>query len=262
MIRTILVATLILLSFSACKRKKGNGGVKTAGKSDSLGRVAPLKTQWAEWPENFWTAKAKVSLQHPKMNVSFQMSIRCEKNECLWFSAQALGLFEVARGRINKDSMVVFDKINNRCMVGDLSTLENYVPFPMSIGQLQHFLMGRVFWDSLYVDERRVVDDSTFISGSQGDVWYSAAIGKQYFLTRAEAKSEETRAKVLMQNLLFKPIGNTLVAHRKEISSSQLVEGKPENSNIQIEFTRFEFVNKRPEMDLEIPKGCERQVIR
>lgn len=262
MIRLSVIGVLFTFFFSiSCQKKSG----KSTGKSDSLRSEKPVKTaektRFAEWPQPFWTAKAKVNVQHPSLNVSFQISLRCEKDASLWFSAQALGLFEVARGKINRDSMLVHDKINNRCLVGDLSMLENYVPFPLGIKQLQHFLMGRVFWDSLYVEDRRQVEDSTFISGSQGDFWYAAAIGQQYFLARAEAKSEETRAKVLLQNQLFKAIGSTMVAFKKEIFSSQLVEGKPQDSRIQIEFTRFEFVAQRPEMELNIPADCSKQVL-
>lgn len=262
MMRLSLVWAMATLIFSfSCQKKSG----KSATKSDSLHNEKPVKTaektRFANWPQPYWTAKAKVNVQHPSLNVSFQMSIRCEKDACLWFSAQALGLFEVARGKIRRDSIFIHDKINNRCLVSDLSLLENYVPFPLGIGQLQHFLMGRVFWDSLYVDDRRQVEDSTFISGNQGDFWYAASIGQQYFLARAEAKSEETRAKVLLQNQLFKSIGSTLVAFKKDIFTSQLVEGKPQDSRIQIEFTRFEFLNQRPEMDLNIPSDCPKQAL-
>lgn len=252
----------VLLAFTSCKKGKGKVGGSDSSGVAKPARPLPTATEWAEWPQPFWTAKAKVSVQHPGMNVSFQMSIRCEKGQCIWFSAQALGLFEVARGKVTADSIFVLDKINNRVLVGGLDGLQSYVPVPMGIAGLQHFLMGRVFWDSLFIEGKKESGDSTFISGSQGDISYSGNIWNRYFLVGANARMDENQSQVSVRNLNFKSVGNSWIAYRKELNSSQFIKGKKEESGLNIDFSRFEFVGQRPEMDLEIPKDWERQVIR
>lgn len=253
---------LALLAFTSCKKGKKNPSITDSSTVSKPARPLPTPTEWADWPQPYWSAKAKVAVQHPGMNVSFQMSIRCEKGKCLWFSAQALGLFEVARGKITQDSIFVLDKINSRCLVGGLDGLQAYVPVPMGISGLQHFLMGRVFWDSLFVDRRRESGDSTYLAGNLGDITYSGSIWQRYFLADARARMDENQTQVSVRNLNFKTAGNTWIAFRKEINSSQVVAGKKQDSGLNIDFSRFEFVNQRPEMDLEIPDGWERQVIR
>lgn len=252
----------LVLLFSSCKKKKSTTSPNDSLSKESASKIPALKTELADWPQPFWTAKAKVAIQHPGMNVSFQMSIRSEKDQRLWFSAQALGFIEVARGIVTRDSIIVLDKFNNNCYVGGLDGLESYVPFPLGISQLQHFLMGRVFWDSLFVEGRRQSGDSTYLSGNQGDIFYSGSIWQRYFLTSAQASTGENQTRVSLSNSQFKPVGNTWISYRKELQSSQLVDGKPQDSGLKIEFTRFEFVGQRPEMELEIPSGCERKLIK
>ena len=258
--RILFLATLTIFSFS-CKKKgqSGNADADTLGKSNQT-RVPALIMEQDTWPEEFWTAKAKISINHPQMNVSFNMTLRAERNKQIWFSANAFGLMEVARGLVDKDSVRVWDKFNNRCMIGNLSVLQGYVPVPLGLGQLQHFLMGRVFWDSLVAGKMEVKGDSSYVKGQQGGINFSASIWQKYLLHKANATDSQLEVSLVNQN--FKPISNMLIPFEKSLSSSQMENDKMQSSGLKIEFTKFEFLSIKPDFTLELPGDCKKQALK
>lgn len=257
-IQIVLLSILGMGSFS-CKKKDNSNG-KEKGKSSEVNREPALILEQQQWPQEYWTAKAKISITHPQMNVSFNMTLRAERNKQIWFSANAFGLMEVARGLVDKDSVRVWDKFNNRCMIGNLDVLQGYVPIPLGLGQLQHFLMGRVFWDSLVAGKLEVRGDSSFVKGSQGGIDFKASIWQKYMLHKA--KATDPQLEVSLENRNFKPISNTLISFDKTLTSSQTENGKTQNTGLKIEFTKFEFLNSKPDFTLELPEDCQKQPLR
>jgi hypothetical protein len=261
---SLLPAFLLFLSlFSpSCKKKQGTG-VSTTGASEKTAAKPPaLIMARDQWPQNYWTAKAKVSLKHPKMNVSFSMTLRSEKNKRLWFSAQAFGLLEVARGLISGDSLKIWDKFNNRCLVGDMQSMQEFVPVPMGIAQLQYFLMGRIFWDSLSFGKETRLQDSVLVSGENGSLNFQAKIWQKYLLHTARAAEAESKTKVYIENQDFKPASQMLIPWKKVLLASSNYTGTEEKTDLQIEFSKFEFSAAAPDFSLEVPAGCQRQVLR
>lgn len=253
-----MVGLTMIGGFSCRKKDKTASGSSEDSKNGS--RVPALVMEHDKWPQEFWTAKAKISVQHPDMNVSFNMTIRAEKDKQIWFSANAFGLMEVARGHMDKDSVRIWDKFNNKCMVGSLNILQGYVPIPLALGQLQHFLMGRVFWDSLVAGKITTKGDSSYLVGSQGNLSFQAAIWQKYLLHKAKATDNQLEVSLINQN--FKPVSNLLIPFEKSINSSQVEDGKTISSGLKIEFTKFEFLNVKPDFILELPEDCKRQVIK
>jgi len=243
----------------SCKKKVQNSSANNSDKNNQA-NVPALIMEQDNWPQEFWTAKAKISINHPQMNVSFNMTMRAEKDKQIWFSANAFGLMEVARGLVDKDSVRVWDKFNNRCMVGSLQVLQNYVPVPLALAQLQHFLMGRVFWDSLEAGKMEVKGDSSFVNGQQGTINFRASIWQKYLLHKAKATDSQLEVSLVNQN--FKPVSNILIPFEKELKSNQLDDGKIQSSGLKIEFTKFEFLNVKPDFNLELPKDCNKQVLK
>lgn len=250
-----------LVSFSSCKKKN-----KSTYKSDTTktkeATLPILQSEIGSWPSPYWTAKAKISVKSSATNLSFNMTMRAEQGKALWFSANAFGLMEVARGMVTEDTVVAHDKFNNRCYTGGIQSLKNYVPFDMGLIQLQHFLMGQVFWDNLGLNNIRQVGDSTYIDGIRENTHLFVSTWQKYFLHKAHVNQNAGQILLQMENSDFRPVGPTKIGFRKKLNSSQVVDKKEEKSSLEIEFTKFEFVNSRPEMPLDIPADCERQAIR
>jgi hypothetical protein len=252
---------LIILLGTSCKKTKTDSQAKKQAEAGT-GRPPALLMSRDEWPQPFWTAKAKINLKHPKMNVSFNMTMRAEKDQKLWFSAQAFGLLEVARGLITKDSLKVWDKFNNRCMVGSLDKLEDFVPVPMGLSQLQYFLMGRVFWDSLNMGQETKIQDSVMVSGQNAGLGFQAKIWQKFLLHTARAWDAESKTSVSLVNQQFKPSGQVLIPWKKELQASVLNNGQEEKSELQIDFTKFEFTENRPDFTLEVPADCKKETFK
>jgi hypothetical protein len=250
--RSIIFLLFLLPIFGACKKKPSAESVKSDSKPQ---REPALRSEIQAWPSPYWTAKGKIYVSIAGNNMPVNITLRAEEGKMLWFSASAFGLMEVARGRIDRDSVRILDKFNNRCFRSRLSGLGSYLPVALSIKQLQHFLMGRVFWDSLEAGRQRVSSDSSFMQGTQAGVAFSASIFKQFQLVRASANMGQT-ANVSMENNSFKDVSGFPIAFGKEINSRSENSGKTNDSKIRIEFSRFEFLKAAPEFDFSLPEDC------
>jgi hypothetical protein len=256
----ILAKLLIftVLPFWSCKKK---GPSQTDDKPQTEAKKNPpaLLMERDPWPLPYWTAKAKINLNHPGMNVSFSMTLRAEKDKQIWFSAQAFGLLEVARCLITQDSMKVWDKFNNRCMLGSHKKIEEFLPVSLGISQLQYFLMGRVFWDSLSFGIKDQRADSLLYKGQNGPFGFEAKVWQKYLLHTARAWDETSKSGLQLVNQNFKQSGNSLIPMNKDLKSSEWKNGKEEKSEVQIEFTKFEFTANKPVFELELPQDCSKE---
>ena len=246
--RTILIIVLTGAVF-ACKQKKTS--VKDSIPS---GKQAALQSEIQAWPSPWWTAKGKVYVNMCGNQIPVNLTLRAEQGKALWFSASAFGLMEVARGKVDQDSVRILDKFNNRCIRSGLQGLGNYLPVSMGIHQLQHFLMGRVFWDSLEAGNRSMKNDTLKIGGFQSGVRYNADILAKFNLIKADASLEG--ADINLKNTDFRDISGFPVAFGKELRSRTEFQGKTQEAGIRIEFSRFEFLQKAPDLDFALPEDC------
>lgn len=249
----------LAVTFSCGKKKvakpSGDGTVKKE-------EPPAIVTDFAAWPQRFWTAKAKVHLNMQGNSFTVNLTLRAENDKCIWFSANAMGLLEIARGKIDSDSARLLDKFHNTCYVGGVDGLGAFLPVPMELSQLQHLLMGKVFWDSLTAGQKRISGDTSFLAGNQGDASFQARIFQKYNLLDANVALSNSEASVSLKNTNFKSVSGFPVAFQKEVVSLVKEEGKMNETKVRIEFTRFEFVAEKPDLDFELPSDCERKVIK
>lgn len=251
---------LFAVGSNACRSAKKT---KESDKKLATPAAKPaIRSNFDTWPTPFWTAKAKVTVLVGDNNIPVSVTMRAIENEAIWFSAQALGLLEVARGRIDRDSVRIWDKMNGRCFYGASNELGALFPVSVELKHMQHLLMGRVFWDSLAAGDRVARNDTQWVSGKLGDLDYSVELFQTYRLTKAQGKSPDSRFEVFMQNEEFKPVREFPVAFRKEIRSLSRERGEIQQNKVKIEFSRFDFVEDKPEISLEIPASASRIPIR
>lgn len=243
---------IFLLFLVSCKVGKKTASSPSAGPE----KVKALQTEFQSWPSPWWTAKGKLTLNMGGNRFPVNISLRAEEGKVIWFSASAFGLLEVGRGRIDGDSVRILDKINNRCIRTDLKGLGNYFPATSGLRQLQHFLMGRVFWDSLESSQSSLKTDTTLISGRQGSVTYKAKLYRKFQLLEAQAGLDEG-IRIQLSNQDFRTISGFPVAFQKELMSHQEQNGKITENGLKIEFSRFEFVQQAPDFDFSLPPDCQ-----
>ncbi len=247
----IFVVILLLLFSAACKRK--TAGPEKESSSIPLKKPA-IRSEIQSWPSPWWTAKGKIFVSLAGNNIPVNLTLRAEEGKAIWFSASAFGLMEVARGRLDKDSVRILDKFNNRCLRSGMQGLGTYLPVAMGIKQFQHFLMGRVFWDSLEAGQRNLLGDTIRVKGSQAGVDFSADLLNKFQLLKAFARLGDAR--INLENKDFRQASGFPVAFSKELSSVVESEGKMQEAKIRIEFTRFEFLQQAPDLEFSLPADC------
>jgi hypothetical protein len=250
--------------FSSCRR---GGPAASSGKSgsDSVAAEKPavkppvMRPEFARWPGDYWTAKARLNLETGGTSLPVSLTMRAVRGESLWFSASAMGLMEICRGLVQGDSLVVWDKFRNQCFVAHDQGPGGSLPFSVGVKQLQTMLMGGVFWDSLSVSSKRSAGDTIFYQGSQAGTSWLAAVAGPDRLLGADVRIPDFGQSVQTTNGDFRDVRGFPVAFRKEIVSTVESNGKTSVTRMTLQFSRFEFVEARPETTLELPSGCERK---
>ena len=231
---------------------------KTAGPMPELPsvpvRVPAIRSEMQAWPSPFWTAKGKIYLNMGGNSIPVNLSLRAEEGKAIWFSATAFGLLEVARGRVDQDSVRILDKVNNRCYRSGLNGLGAYLPVSMGIRHLQHFLMGRIFWDSLEAGKRNTAGDTLRLNGQQAGVDFSADLFQKFSLLKAKASIQA--AEVNLENRDFRMVSGYPVAFYRDLRSRYEQGGQVSEAGLKMEYSRFDFVSAPPDMEFSLPPDC------
>lgn len=146
----------ILLSLSACHKSR-HDRVKTtevpvAADSlalDALEKGVPFDEARAnfkiqETDFDYLTAKAKFSFKNDKQDIdNATINFRVRKDSLIWFSVTAVG-FEVARGMISPQELVVLDKFNKDYYAFTYPELSRRFQFELSYPLLQSLLVGNL----------------------------------------------------------------------------------------------------------------------
>jgi outer membrane biogenesis lipoprotein LolB len=132
----LLLAAAALLQ-AGCKHTKEIAAVKNIA-ADSV--IAALRNNALSY--EWFSAKARVSYEDQSTSKSFTASIRMRRDSILWISVTTLMGVEAARLLIRSDSVFFLDKLNKQYRAEPLSLLEEYFPFPLSIGLMQQIIAG------------------------------------------------------------------------------------------------------------------------
>lgn len=92
----------------------------------------------------YLTAKAKFSFKNDKQDIdNATINFRVRKDSLIWFSVTAVG-FEVARGMISPQEIVVLDKFNKDHYAYSYPALSRRFQFELSYSLLQAVLIGNL----------------------------------------------------------------------------------------------------------------------
>lgn len=149
----LLVGILLTLS---CRKSRHHRATTTevATTTDSLAsnelvdgvlfdeKKANFKIQETNF--DYLTAKAKFSFKNDKQNIdNATINFRVKKDSLIWFSVTAVG-FEVARGIISPQEIVVMDKFNKEYYAFTYPELSRRFQFELSYPLLQALLAGNL----------------------------------------------------------------------------------------------------------------------
>jgi hypothetical protein len=182
------LAFIILGSFciliTACKSRKnkvvtpvvvkpvGDSTIKTASAEDILSFT--LK----DW--QYFSSKIDVDYTNGDESKAVTVNIRMLRDSLVWISAGLFGI-EGARVLINKDSMVVLNRIEKKYMVFKNEAVAGFSDVPLTVCQIQNLLIGRPVYALKLYDIAMNTDAGLSIQYTQEKFITSHRYIKQYY---------------------------------------------------------------------------------
>lgn len=141
------LAVLLFMGFLlaiGCKSRKVVTAPPKVEKRDTAITVASaediLSFTLKDW--KYFSAKINVDFKSGDNSNNATVHVRMLKDSLVWLSAGLVGI-EGARILINKDSMVLLDKMNRRYKVFHKDQMTQVLDVPLSVDQIQNLILAR-----------------------------------------------------------------------------------------------------------------------
>lgn len=144
--RLFLLIPLLALTVSACKSRKNRveTPVVVNPGTDSITKMASaqdlLGFTMKDW--TYFSSKIDVDFKNGDDSKNVTVNIRMLKDSLVWLSAGLFGL-EGARVLINKDSMVILNKLNRNYMVYKNEAIAGFSDVPLTVTQIQNLILAK-----------------------------------------------------------------------------------------------------------------------
>ncbi len=140
--RLLALSLVLVIGANSCSSKKKVVDSNTADRSANyLLKEVDNRLLEPEWME----AKASIHFEDKDISIGGKATLRLRKDSLLWVSVRKFGL-EVARAKINTDSVYVLDRINNEYAIYGLSYLAKSYGLPADFNLLQCMVLGNPYF--------------------------------------------------------------------------------------------------------------------
>lgn len=143
---SVFIISILLLSV-ACKSRKDKivAPVVVKPTIDTVGvsvitAESILKQTVTDW--TYFSSKIDMSYKNGSDSKSFDAAIRMYKDSIIWMSVSLFGI-EGARILVNKDSVVILNKLERNYMVYKMADLKRITSVDLQIAQLQRLILAR-----------------------------------------------------------------------------------------------------------------------
>ncbi len=180
--RVVSLSVMMCVVFFACKSRKKVTPQVVVPPTDSAMAVATaesiLSFTLKDW--KYFSSKIDIDYRNGDDKKSITANIRMLKDSLVWISAGLFGI-EGARILINKDSVVLMDRINKKYSVFRNEAISGFSDVPLTVTQVQNLIIAKpVFALKLY--EITVNTDAVFgIDYEQEKFVTSHRYVKQFF---------------------------------------------------------------------------------
>jgi hypothetical protein len=150
-----LLPLLLIFIFTSCGKKNLP--------SSSIEREYGLE----RFDFEYLQAKSKIKFSSPDKSLSSSATIRMKKDSIIWVSLSPIFGIEAARGYINQDTIVFYDRVNKETHRYNYKTLSNMLNFEVDFQMVQSIILGNQVFefttadsyskkgDALKIDQRR-----------------------------------------------------------------------------------------------------------
>ncbi len=142
----ILLGTLcVLLTQTACKAKKQTVAPPVV-KKDTTALTAYDLLQSTIKPWTYFSSKINSDFTDGNQTISATINLRMYKDSLIWVSAGMFGI-EGFRVLINKDSVVILNKLERSYMIIKTKEFSGITPTPLTVEQIQNIVIAKPFFD-------------------------------------------------------------------------------------------------------------------
>ncbi len=197
---SLIIAVLLFVGLSACKSRKNkiitpsivnpvDSIIKTANAEDFLGFTIK------DW--QYFSSKIDVDYRNGDDQKNVNVHIRMLKDSLVWISAGLFGI-EAARVLINKDSMVVLNKLEKTYMVYKNEAISGFSDVPLTVGQIQNLIIGQPVYALKLYKIAMNNDARISIQYPQEKFITSHQYGKQFYTIDTTAINDRTTSNYAM----------------------------------------------------------------
>jgi hypothetical protein len=139
----LIILALQLLFITACKTSK-KVVVTTPAVSATPLSINAILTHLAdnEIKADWMSGTAGVDYSGKPMSISVSTEVRYRRDSVIWMNIKKLGILNLARVKITRDSVYVLNNINANYMAKDFKYIENRFGIPANFDILQDILLG------------------------------------------------------------------------------------------------------------------------
>lgn len=223
--------------------------------------VEPLKINEVSF--QYLTAKSKFSFDGKKQNFdNTNINIRMKKDSLIWISVTGIG-FEVARGLITPDSIVLMDKFHKQYYVFSYEELSRKYNFTLSFPLLQSIIIGNLPYPRQVTDHYTRENDFFVLSQTAGRVEINNKIATDNFkLLNINATEIGKDNSFTLQYSDFRNVSDVLFPFISQVALKMKSLQDQENSEtkISLKHSRVELVTESPGFPFSIPSGYTRKM--
>ena len=139
----LILGILLLALVVGCKSSKEASSamseVDIAQKNEAQRYYTEMIEAYGSWE----TVVANGSVAVEGLNSSFEL--RMIRNEAIQLSLRPLLGIEVARLIITQEKLYLYDKMSKRCSTAEIASLQEKLPIPLTLNNIQSILLGKPF---------------------------------------------------------------------------------------------------------------------
>ncbi len=209
---------------------------------------------------DYLSTRTKFKYKGPKQKRRANAHIRIRKDSLIWFSLTPGVGIEGARGKITQDSLVIIDKLNKQVLRYSFESLSQELNFEFNYDLFQSVLIGDM---PIPISNEDGVEERTskfIVTQRVGHLYIDNMIDdKTRKLESLKASTSDNDNTLSIKYSEFKEFNNKPFAYQAQMVLDYFVEGKKDQTTIDIEHKRVRIEEKPLKFPFIIPKSYERK---
>jgi Domain of unknown function (DUF4292) len=198
--------------------------------------------------------KSKISINSSKLRQTIPANINIKKDSVIWISVSLM--LEVARVNITPDTIQILDKLNRKYYGTSFKSLSKMFDFDIDFQILQSALLGNLpikpNKEDIYSDENNFLK----LSQKRKEVTFENKFEKEnlkLYLIDAKDASSQAEMQLAFKNYIKESDRFIPTLIQILFTSTQ----KGEQTSIDFEHTKFDFLDRNLRFPFNVPKGYD-----